>query len=128
MHAHSIFPGHEAPRCRPFADALVGYAANSAALTHPFEAQVILQERTRRSLAFQLSNGEADQLRGALEAQFFLEAGTMGFDGLDAAVELFGDLAGAKAEPQQVQDLELAFAQPGDDGAGEVTAWRGQPS
>lgn len=78
------------------------------------------------STRFQELNGEPDQIPTVIELKFFLEVGAMCFDGLDTAVEFFGNLAGAETEPDQVQDFKLAFAQAGK-GRRAIAARRRQP-
>ena len=64
-----------------------------------------------RSIGFQQLHGKASQFPTTLQLKLSLEIGAMGLDSLDAAVKLFGNLAGAEAKSNQVQDFELAFAQ-----------------
>lgn len=78
------------------------------------------------STRFQPLNGEPSQIPAALQLKFFLEVGAMGLDGLDAAVEFFGNLAGAETQSDQVQDFKLAFAQAGK-GRRAIAARRHQP-
>lgn len=79
-----------------------------------------------RSTGFQKLNRVPNQIPAALQLKLFLEVGAMGLDGLDAAVEFFGDLAGTEAKPDQVQDIELTFAQACDRRAADASR-RDQP-
>src|SRR5262245_65923024 len=56
----------------------------------------------------------ADQLGGILDPQLLLDALAVRFDGLDAQVECHGDFTCARALADEVQDLQLAIAQPID--------------
>lgn len=78
------------------------------------------------STRFQQLNGEPNHIPAVLQLKFFLKVGAMGFDGLDTAIEFFGNLAGAETEPDQVQDFKLAFAQAGK-GRLAIAARRHQP-
>src|SRR3954451_23820303 len=54
----------------------------------------------------------ADQLVAAGEAELALDVLAVGLDGLDTQAEALGDRAGAEALADQVEDLQLAVAQP----------------
>ena len=52
-------------------------------------------------------DGVLHQLAGVLERKFFLEMTLVRFDGLDAEVKFFGDLARCVAFTDQVKHFEL---------------------
>src|SRR3954447_26947758 len=54
----------------------------------------------------------ADQLVAAGEPELALNVLAVGLDGFDAEAEALGDRAGAEALADQVEDLQLAVAQP----------------
>ena len=71
-------------------------------------------------LGFDPADGFADEGGGVLGAELFLEAGAVGLDGLDGEVEATGDLAGAEALTDELEDLEFSVAEGADGAFGSV--------
>jgi hypothetical protein len=57
------------------------------------------------------ADGDAEEFRGALKAEFFADISAMDLDGLDADMERIGDLAGGTSEAEVIEDFECAIAE-----------------
>src|SRR5205085_170935 len=69
---------------------------------------------TRGSAIFDPAARVLEELGGVGQVELLLQLGLVGLDGLDAQVQVAGDLAGALSEADHLEDLELPVAQAAD--------------
>src|SRR5471030_770951 len=68
-------------------------------------------------LAFVPADGFVEKLGDVVELELFLEACGISLDGLEADVQVVGDLPGAKATAKQLKHFQFAVAQLFDGGS-----------
>src|SRR2546425_610444 len=90
--------------------------AGSSSLTRHGQAEDLRCFSLRRTDAQAVHplRGVLQELSGVVQFQFFLDAGAVGFDGLDAQAQFFGNAPRAETLPNELKHFELAVSQPLD--------------